>query len=110
MVNSYNINKNENLYYLSKQDIEDETKWLLEKYIPDYLEVSQAIPIEKLAMKLGLDLIPQNLSIEGDVYGTFVFNTGNIITYDENFNEISNEYESKTILIDNDIYAQKRNL
>ncbi len=103
MYKEYSINKKDNLYYLYKEDIEEETIQLLEEFFPECLERPTSIPIDKLAVKLGLDIMPAILSNDGKSYGTFVFNKGSVQVIDELGNETMEHYDEKTILIDSKI-------
>lgn len=100
MYKQYLINKKENLFYLHKEEIEEETIQLLKEYFPDCLEKPIPIPIDKLAIKLGLDILPANLSADGKTYGTFIFNKGIVQVIDEIGNDITEVFNEKTILID----------
>lgn len=100
MYKNYSINKKDNLYYLYKEDIEGETIQLLEEFFPECLEKPISIPIDKLAMKLGLDIMPATLSNDDKTYGTFIFNKGFVPVIDEYGNETMEHYDEKTILID----------
>ena len=104
MLRKYNINQKENLFYLSKMDIEAETQNLLMQYCPDCLERPTAIPIENLIEDLEITIEPQNLSEDHSVYGAFIFNKGLVKIFDGSGNYLEKHYDDKTILIDKKIY------
>lgn len=106
MKKTYNLNKRENIYYLSKEDIEFETEYILREYFNECLERPQPIPIEKVIEKMGLSIEFAKLSENNDIYGAFVFNKGIINIY-ENDKQIGRYFEKKTIIIDSDIYEKQ---
>lgn len=106
MKNSYKFNNRENIYYLSKDDIEFETECILRKYFKECLEKPQPIPIERIIEKIGLSIEFAKLSETNDVYGAFVFNKGTIITYEGN-EQVVRYFKAKTVIIDTDIYEEQ---
>ena len=106
MKNSYNINKRENIYYLSKENIEFETECILREYFTECLEKPQRIQIEKIIEKMGLSIEFAKLSEDNDIYGAFVFNKGIISIY-ENNEQVGRYFETKTVIIDTDIYEKQ---
>lgn len=107
MLKKYLINKSNNLYYLKKEDIENETESVLEKYSSlvnkDYLYNACPIPIEEIIEFLGLRIDYKTL--DKGIIGAFVFNKGKIKTFDyEKVEEIS--IDAKHIII-NSYYVKK---
>lgn len=106
MKKTYNLNKRENIYYLSKEDIEFETECILREYFNECLEKPQPTPIEKIIEKIGLSIEFAKLSENSDIYGAFVFNKGIISTYEDE-KQIGRYFEKKTVIIDTDIYEKQ---
>ena len=110
MIKEYPINKQTNLVYLSKEDIENETEYVLLQYCKECLEKPMQTPIENLIYDLGLNLNFTNLSKDNSCYGAFIFNKGAIDVFDDDGNMIIESYEDKTILIDKKIYEQQKGI
>lgn len=105
MLKQYFINKKNNLYYLTKNDIENETEDILNTYFPECLEKPSIIPIEMLISEFGINFDIKNLSKDNSCYGAFVFNKGIINTFDDSGEEVTEIYEAKTIILDKKIYS-----
>ena len=61
MLKKYPINKKDNLFYLKKEDIENETQNLLLNYCNECLETPMPTPIENLIYYLDINLDYANL-------------------------------------------------
>jgi Zn-dependent peptidase ImmA (M78 family) len=92
-----------NLHKLTKEDIENETIAKLNQYCPECISVVQRVPIEEIIEKEGICISPQKLSADKSILGAFVFNKGQVKTF-ENGKENYKNYQAKTIIIDSDIY------
>ena len=110
MLKKYPINKKDNLFYLKKLDIENETENLLLKYCNECLKIPMSTPIENLIYDLGVNLDYANLSKEHSCYGAFIFNKGIINTFDDSGKILAEKYEDKTIIIDKRIYELQQGI
>ena len=110
MLKNYPINKQNNLFYLSKKDIENETEGLLMKYCKQCLNKPMPTPIEELIYDLELNLDYVNLSLDHSCYGAFIFNKGILDLFDDSENMLPKQYDDKTILIDKKIYGLQQGI
>ncbi len=101
MVNNYRKGKN-GLLILSKQDIENEAEYLLNRYFGDCLYNAQPTPIEDLIETIGLSIEYKKISASCEILGAFVFNKGYLDVYD-NDNPEKYLFNEKTIIIDSTI-------
>lgn len=98
MVNNYSKSKND-LFILSKKDIENEAESLLNQYFSDCLYNAQPTPIEELIEKVGLSIEYKKISVNSEILGAFVFNKGYLNVYDNGSPE-KYLFNAKTIIID----------
>lgn len=110
MLKEYHINKKDNLFYLGKDDIENETENLLITYYPKCLEKASPTPIEILITDLDINIDYVNLSPDSSCYGAFVFNKGILNIFDDFGNPTIERYDAKTILIDKKIYELQQGI
>ena len=110
MLRNYPINKQNNLFYLSKKDIENESEDLLMKYCKQCLDEPMPTPIEELIYDLELNLDYVNLSLDHSCYGAFIFNKGILDLFDDSDNLLPKQYDDKTILIDKKIYGLQQGI
>lgn len=98
MVKKYRKGRN-GLYVLSKEDIENEAEFLLNKYFKNCLDYSKPTPIELLIEKLGLNIEYKRISEHSEILGAFVFNEGSLEVFDNGKKE-KYLFKEKTIIID----------
>lgn len=102
MVGQYKIDKN-NLYILSAKDIDFEAEQVLAKYFPKGLEDVCEIPIDNIIENMGINLIYRKLSMNKEILGGCIFETGKIEKYDEEGNKSYEIVEDHTIVINSDL-------
>ena len=102
MTGNYKIDKN-NLYILSAKDIDFEAEEVLRKYFPEGLKEVREIPIDQIIEKMGINLIYRRLSINKEILGGCIFETGKVEMYDEEGNKYYEIVDDHTIIINSDL-------
>ncbi|MDO4649010.1 MAG: ImmA/IrrE family metallo-endopeptidase [Eubacteriales bacterium] len=87
---------------LYKKDLEEESRQFLEKYYPDALEKPMPVPIEDIAVKMGLEIIQGNrITDDFSVFGEIYFSSGKANVYDLfKISEKTVDVRRGTILVD----------
>ena len=106
MLNNYPIDRKNNLYILHKEDIEKEATFFLKNYAPECLENAMPTPLENILNKLKIRIVPKKLSTDGLTYGLFIFNKGIVELFNEDGTSYFQNFNSKTILIDSELYEK----
>ena len=97
MINNYPIDRKNNLYILHKEDIEKEATFFLKNYAPECLENAMPTPLENILNKLKIRIVPKKLS---------TFNKGIVELFNEDGTSYFQNFNSKTILIDSELYEK----
>jgi Zn-dependent peptidase ImmA (M78 family) len=103
MVGKYRYNSKDNLYILSGEDIDFEAEQVLRKYYPKGLEEPCEIPIDSIIESMNIDLVYRRLSLNKEILGGCIFDTGKVPIYDELGNKKLEIFKSNTIIINSDL-------
>lgn len=103
MVGTYNVNREHNLYVLSKDDIDFEAEQVLCQYYPRGLEEVCEIPVDEIIEAMDINLIYRKLSMNKEILGGCIFEKGKVEVYDEFGNKSYEVIDDHTIIINSDL-------
>lgn len=103
MKGKYKYNSRDNLYILSKKDIDYEAEEILKEYYPIGLEKPCEIPVDSIIESMGLDLQYRRLSKHKEILGGCIFDTGRVPVYDEYGIKTEEIFHPNTIIINSDL-------
>lgn len=91
--------------YIKKEDLEDKATEFLQKYYPEALNQKLIVRLEPriLAERLGLKIKEHEISEDNSIFGSIIFKSCKIETYDNDRTNIVN-IDSGTIIVDPKIF------
>ncbi len=96
-----NYNLNSLIPFILPSEYDKVAEQFLEEYCPDALKYPMAIPIEKIAADLGLNVQYVCITEEADIYGATIFTDGMMEIYNPEYGCYENKmFKRKTVLID----------
>ena len=103
MVGKYPRSIKNNLYILSKENIDFEAEQVLKEYFPIGLEEPQEIPVDMIIESMKINLLYRKLSRHKEILGGCIFDRGKLTVYDENGVLSEEVFEANTIIINSDL-------
>lgn len=103
MVGKYPRSIKNNLYILSKENIDFEAEQVLKEYFPIGLEEPQEIPVDMIIESMKINLLYRKLSRHKEILGGCIFDRGKLPVYDENGVLSEEVFEANTIIINSDL-------
>lgn len=103
MKGKYRYNSKDNLYILSKKDIDFEAEEILKEYYPSGLKEPCEIPVDFIIESMGIDLQYRRLSKHKEILGGCIFDTGRVPVYDDFGIRKDEIFKPNTIIINSDL-------
>lgn len=100
---SYRLDSKNNLYILSRDDIDFEAQSILKEFYPIGLEKPCEIPLDDIIDKMGINLVYRRLSKNKDILGVCIFDEGKVPIYDEEGNIRYEVFQPNTIIINSNL-------
>lgn len=103
MKGRYRYNSKNNLYILSKKDIDFEAEEILKEYYPQALESPCEVPVDFIIEAMGINLIYRKLSMHKEILGGCIFDAGRIPIFDSDGKRYDEIFQPNTIIINSDL-------